>query len=79
MPGHLLLLEDRPEREAEGREEEGRGGDGARAVGRERHETAPRDRLPLERAGDLAVGRVLRLWDSARVRHEVREGALPHG
>ena len=53
LPGLLLLLEDRAEREAQGGQREGGGGDGAGRVGGAGHEAPARDRLALEGAGDL--------------------------
>ena len=78
LPVDLLLLEDRPEGEADGREGDGRHGDGARDVGGSGHEPAARDGLAFERAGVLAVGRVLRFRLEVSVRHgsgQRREGS----
>ena len=55
--------------EAERGQRERRHGDGARAVGGQRHEPAPGDRLALEGAGHPAVERVLALGVSASVSH----------
>src|SRR3954453_1905527 len=61
VPGLLVLLEDRPQREAERREGDRRDGHRAGDVRRTAHEAAPRHRLAFEGARDPAIGRVLRL------------------
>ena len=61
-PDHRRALEDgRAGGEAERGQQHRRRGDAARGVRGQRHEPAPRDRLALEGARDVAVGRVLRL------------------
>ena len=56
LPVRLVLLEDRPDGEADRGQREGGRGDAAGGVHRAGHEAPAAHRLALERAGDLRLG-----------------------
>ena len=73
FPAVRRAFEDRPDREAERGQRERRGGDRRRRrVGGAGHEPPARDRLALERAGDLPIERVLGLVLCVLVGHRLR-------